>query len=171
MTTPGRIVGSGNRGRLSRPRFLLRGSSPGNALLHAKAAVGHGSWLEWLRENVRCKRETAWRWMRLAEQSKCCNLQHLTPEEAFRWLADEPSSQPPETLAYPVESGPGPTAGLPGWPGTCPRRGRAAPAAPRRAGPRRHAMTTPAGSSALEKPVPNANRLFLRPSLVRVPNR
>jgi Protein of unknown function (DUF3102) len=41
--------------------------SAGLALLRAKAQCGHGTWLPWLKANVRCSERTAQGYMRLAE--------------------------------------------------------------------------------------------------------
>ena len=75
----------------------------GQALVEAKAVVGHGNWLPWLEANTTVSYRTASRWMRFAENSevllgKLDTMADLTFAEADRLLA-APKAEPCEPAA------------------------------------------------------------------------
>jgi hypothetical protein len=69
----------------------------GALLAAAKARLGHGAWLPWLRANVRCGVRTAQAYMRVAErwpqlEGKCATVAHLGFREALAVLSGEPEA-------------------------------------------------------------------------------
>lgn len=66
----------------------------GEALVEAKGQVEHGEWIPWVEKNCTFCRDTANRYMRLAQVSPLLvsnvgGLRHLPPEEVFRLLAGQ----------------------------------------------------------------------------------
>ena len=93
---------------------LEHARAAGALLAAAKAQLGHGEWLPWLRANVRFSVRTVQLYMRLAErwpqlEGKCATVAHLTFREALEALArqsggrgeatDEPPDRRPRAAA------------------------------------------------------------------------
>jgi site-specific DNA-methyltransferase (adenine-specific) len=60
----------------------------GEDLLKAKARCGHGKWLAWLKKSVKFTRQTAWNYLKVAENwDKCQTVGHL--QDALRLLTED----------------------------------------------------------------------------------
>lgn len=76
---------------------LEHARAAGEALAKAKKQVGHGNWMKWLKDNVRCSQPTAFRYIKISSGwNKLFTVNNLSITDALRLLSiDEPEPDNP----------------------------------------------------------------------------